>query len=136
MLIILKPQVWAISDAPPPGRGARGAQGLTLTAKPVTLKDHRGAPFVATAAAPAPVGQPPGSFGVYVLSGAGCLVLMRATGRMPDRAVDLQVGAWALEWHALAGLRARAVRVLDIRYAQGPATQAPVERASLQGCWQ
>ena len=66
-----------------------------LTAKPVTLKDHRGAAFVGVCAAPTPAGQPPGSCGVYALTAAGVLVLMRATARMPDKAVGLQVGGHA-----------------------------------------
>jgi hypothetical protein len=94
-------QVWAISEGSgssggaPLAAGARarggGGGGLVLTSKPVTLKDHRAAAFVAVAAAPAPAGQLPGSCGVYALTAAGVLVLMRATARMPDKAVDLQV---------------------------------------------
>lgn len=83
--------MWAISEGPPRTRSGGGG-GLTLTAKPVALKDHRGAAFVAAATAPAPAGQPPGSCGVYALTATGTLVLMRATARMPDKAVNLQVG--------------------------------------------
>ncbi|KAI8476446.1 MAG: hypothetical protein J3K34DRAFT_510027 [Monoraphidium minutum] len=91
-------KVWALGESPgaAAGRrssGAAGSGGVVLTAKPVTLKDHRGAAFVDVRAAPTPAGQPPGSSGVYALSSPGVLVLMRATGRMPDKAVDLKVRA-------------------------------------------
>lgn len=91
--------MWAVSEGPAAGSRARGAGGVAgggvvLSSKPVTLKDHRGAAFVGVCTAPAPAGQPPGSCGVYALTAAGTLVLMRATARMPDKAVDLQV-----RWH-------------------------------------
>ncbi len=91
-------KVWAITDVPVgarprPGSGAAAGSSVALTAKPVTLKDHRSAAFVDARAAPAPAGQPPGSCGVYALTASGTLVLMRGTGRMPDKAVNLQVKA-------------------------------------------
>jgi hypothetical protein len=97
-------QAWSVSEvtsntsyAAGRARGAPGAAVATgpqlmLTPKPGTLKDHRGAPFVDVRTAPAPAGHPPGSCGVYALTGTGSLVLMRATGRIPDKAVDLKVG--------------------------------------------
>jgi hypothetical protein len=105
-------KVWALSE-PPSGSGsggggvatrarARGGSGsggssgggggLALAAKPVALKDHKGAHFIDVCPAPTPAGQLAGSCGVYALTAGGVLVLMRATARMPDKAVDLQVG--------------------------------------------
>jgi hypothetical protein len=79
---------------------------LNLVAKPATLKDHRGAPFVDVRTAPALSGHPAGSCGLYALTATGTLVLMRATGRIPDKAVDLKVGVWGvsrvLHWRRLS----------------------------------
>ena len=90
---------------------AAGAPALTLTAKPVSLKDHRGAPFVALRAAPlaadAPPGATAGAGGMYALTATGTLLLLRGTARAAEKAVDLKVSA-AFALAAAPGLVAAA----------------------------
>jgi hypothetical protein len=57
----------------------------------VTLRELQGSRFVDVAIAPSPPSQPPGSNGVYALVATGVLVLMRPTGRVIDKSVNLQV---------------------------------------------
>jgi hypothetical protein len=58
----------------------------------VTLRELQGNRFVDVAIAPSPPSQPAGSNGVYALVATGVLVLMRPTGRVIDKSVNLQVG--------------------------------------------
>lgn len=85
-------QVWSIGSQPgvKAARAAGPAQ-LTLTPRPVGLKDYKSADFVDVSAAPTPAGQPSGAGGIYALTRTGFLLLMRAAGRTLDKSVDLQV---------------------------------------------
>ncbi|KAF8072924.1 mapkbp1 [Scenedesmus sp. PABB004] len=91
-------KAWSLSwNAQQAGRfkgGGGGAAGnVSLTPRPVTLKELRTAAFVDLCIAPGPPGQPAGVNGVYALVARGVLVLMRPTGRVIDKSVNLQVPA-------------------------------------------
>jgi hypothetical protein len=74
----------AVASAPSAGK-------LSLIPRQVTLRELRGASFADVALVPTPAHQPPGSGGVYALASSGVLLLLRATARTVDKAVDLQV---------------------------------------------
>ncbi|KAF6266674.1 hypothetical protein COO60DRAFT_8922 [Scenedesmus sp. NREL 46B-D3] len=91
-------KAWSVSTAQAGkqrGKAAAAGSGgsLSLTPRAVTLRELQGSRFVDVAVAPSPPSQPPGSNGVYALVATGVLVLMRPTGRVIDKSVNLQVPA-------------------------------------------
>lgn len=88
-------QAWSITAHPQQQLRTKAAQGsnssISLVARPVTLKDLRNSSFVDVCMAPCQHAQPHGSNGVYALVNTGILVLMRPTGRVIDKSVNLQV---------------------------------------------
>lgn len=90
-------QAWSISANTQQQHARVRANGsnssVSLTARPVMLKELRNSSFVDVCMAPCQPAQPHGSNGVYALVGAGVLVLMRPTGRTIDKSVNLQVCA-------------------------------------------
>eukprot|EP00775_Hariotina_reticulata_P013699 gene13699-13821_t len=86
-------KAWSCTTKQPSHPKHCNGSALTLTPRPVTLKEHRNSRFVDVCHAPCLPGQPPGNNGVYALVDSGMLLLMRPTGRLIDKAVSLQVRA-------------------------------------------
>eukprot|EP00878_Enallax_costatus_P016900 GHUV01017741.1.p1 GENE.GHUV01017741.1~~GHUV01017741.1.p1 ORF type:complete len:357 (+),score=117.25 GHUV01017741.1:1669-2739(+) len=90
-------KAWSITSNAQHQLRAKAAQGsnssISLVARPVTLKELRNSNFIDVCMAPCQPAQPHGSNGVYALVDSGVLVLMRPTGRVIDKSVNLQVSA-------------------------------------------
>jgi hypothetical protein len=59
----------------------------------VLLKEHKDKPFVDVRMAASPCDMAVGTNGIYALTASGLLLMLRATGKTFDRAVNLQVGS-------------------------------------------
>lgn len=73
------------------GAEASSCGSLVVTARQVNLKQQRSSSFVDLCLAPCLPGQPVGSNGLYALTDKGNLLLLRSTGRLVDRSINLQV---------------------------------------------
>ena len=85
----MRPQVWHMGQSSFKAKGAAGS--VVLTTRICNLKEHRNSQFAGIAAAP-------GGSGVYALTRAGTLLLLRANGRGFEKSVSLQVSICRLGW--------------------------------------
>ncbi|WIA09056.1 hypothetical protein OEZ85_008470 [Tetradesmus obliquus] len=133
-------KAWSVSSTSQAGAGrgkaaaAGSSSSLSLTPRPVTLRELQGSRFADVAVAPSPPQQPPGSNGVYALVATGVLVLMRPTGRVIDKSVNLQVrAAYALAAGATQVAAACAQGVVRLFSCKSLAFRATLPRFVARG---